>query len=316
MKKKTPKSKNIHPHDAFFKETFSIGKIAKTYIQRFLPDAIVDKLDLDRMVLDNNSYITPELAPYYSDLVWLCPIGKRNTKIAFLLEHKSYPVKYPHLQLLRYMLAMWDRNILDKKPLLPIIPIILFHGKRRWKVRKFEDYFPDIDPVLWQYLPSFHYELTDLSRFSPDQILQLKAGMLVNALLALQYGNDSAFIRRNFALFFHDENDVLSEEHNTNFIELIIVYLLKKSEFSAVETKELLETISNPVKDNVMTSYDNLIAFGKLEGKAEGTTETKYEVVKKAHSKGYPAEEIADLVGIPIQKVMEMIKEIESKKHH
>jgi predicted transposase YdaD len=155
---------------------------------------------------------------------------------------------------------------------------------------------------------------------------------LVNALLALQFGNDSQFIRRNFALFFHDESRVISEEHNSNFIELIIVYLLKKSEFSASETKQLLETISNPVKDYVMTSYYNLIAFGKIkgieegraegkaegiaEGKAEGITKAKYEVVKKAHLKGYPVEEIADLVGMPIQRVMEMIKEINSRHNN
>lgn len=37
---------------------------------------------------------------------------------------------------------------------------------------------------------------------------------------------------------------------------------------------------------------------------------------KKMHSKGYSAEEIADLVGVSIQRVLEMIKEIESKKHN
>ena len=59
-----------------------------------------------------------------------------------------------------------------------------------------------------------------------------------------------------------------------------------------------------------MTSYDNLIAEGKIIGKGE----TKYEIVKKAHLKGYPVEEIADLVGISGQEVKKIIEEIESKK--
>lgn len=71
-----------------------------------------------------------------------------------------------------------------------------------------------------------------------------------------------------------------------------------------------------------MTSYDNLIAEGKIIGKAEGIAEgiaegkakIKYEIVKKAILKGYPVEEIADLVGISGQEVKKIIKEIESKK--
>ena len=67
-----------------------------------------------------------------------------------------------------------------------------------------------------------------------------------------------------------------------------------------------------------MTSYDNLIAegkiIGKVEGKAEAMSEIKYEIVKKAHLKGYPVEEIADLVGISGQEVRKIIEEIESKK--
>jgi hypothetical protein len=96
MKKKDPQNTKVRPHDAFFKESFSMLAIAKEYVLHFLPQAIVSKLDLDQMVLDNTTYITPELEQYYADLVWTCKYGKSKVRIAFLFEHKSKPEKYPH----------------------------------------------------------------------------------------------------------------------------------------------------------------------------------------------------------------------------
>jgi hypothetical protein len=305
MKKKDPQNTKVRPHDAFFKESFSMLAIAKEYVLHFLPQAIVSKLDLDQMVLDNTTYITPELEQYYADLVWTCKYGKSKVRIAFLFEHKSKPEKYPHLQLLRYLLEIWDRDVKSKKPLTPVIPIVIYHGKPKWKIREFKDYFKGIGPELWEYLPSFRYELTDLSGYSPEDIQHTKAGLLINALLALQYGNNVNFIRKHFSIFFHDENGSLNEDSNRNFIQLIIVYLFKNNEFSTVESKQLLATISEPIKKKVMNTYDRIIA--------EGFKLKEYEVVKKAYNKKYPAAEIAELLDISIEKVKSIIEAIKKE---
>lgn len=329
MKKQDPQNKQVRPHDAFFKESFSMLAIAKEYVQHFLPESIVSKLDLELMALDNTTYITPELEQYYSDLVWTCRFGKSKVRIAFLFEHKSKPEKYPHLQLLRYLLEIWDRDVKNKKPLTPVIPIVIYHGKTKWKIREFKTYFKGISKELWRYLPSFSYELTDLSGYSPEDIKKTHAGLLINALLALQFGNSVDFIRKNFRLFFHDENGSLNEASNRNFLQLIIVYLFKNSEFSTAEAKQLLTTISEPIKKDVMNTYEKLLAEGKAEGKAIGKAEGKaegrmegrmeglelkeYEVVKKAFHKNRTASEIADWLDIPVEKVLSIIETIKKQ---
>ncbi|MEZ4828082.1 MAG: Rpn family recombination-promoting nuclease/putative transposase [Bacteroidia bacterium] len=45
------------------------------------------------------------------------------------MSTKSYPVDFPHLQILRYMLEIWDRQVREQQPLSLIIPILVYHGK-------------------------------------------------------------------------------------------------------------------------------------------------------------------------------------------
>ncbi len=76
-KKKKQNTKNINPHDAFFKSTFSYPEIARSYIEKFMDESLVKHLDLDGLELDNNSFITPKLEGFYSDLVCNSPCKTR-----------------------------------------------------------------------------------------------------------------------------------------------------------------------------------------------------------------------------------------------
>ena len=61
--------------------------------------------------------------------------------ICLLFEHKSEVPTHPHLQLLRYILDGMEEQLKQKKKLSPIIPIIIYQGKKRWKVRDLSRYF-------------------------------------------------------------------------------------------------------------------------------------------------------------------------------
>jgi predicted transposase YdaD len=94
-----------NPHDRFFKEVFSIRANALDFIKGAFPDKFMDKILLETLNLDTTSYVDEKLHEYFSDIVYTCSLkAGREIKISLLFEHKSYPIKYPHLQLLRYML--------------------------------------------------------------------------------------------------------------------------------------------------------------------------------------------------------------------
>lgn len=143
-----------NPHDSRFKATFTDRQIAADYLRNFLPPELSKNLKLDSLQLESGSYITPELESFYSDIVYQCAYGRRKILISLLFEHKSAPPRYPHLQLLRYMIEAWERSAKNKGPLRVIIPIIVYHGKRKWQVRPFHSYFGKLSKALLAFIPN------------------------------------------------------------------------------------------------------------------------------------------------------------------
>ncbi|MDD2235434.1 MAG: Rpn family recombination-promoting nuclease/putative transposase, partial [Desulfitobacteriaceae bacterium] len=55
----------------------------------------------------------------------------------FLFEHKSYQSPLTALQLLKFMIAIWElKTNKEKQKKLPIIiPLIVYHGENRWNIQ-------------------------------------------------------------------------------------------------------------------------------------------------------------------------------------
>ncbi|MCI0395976.1 MAG: Rpn family recombination-promoting nuclease/putative transposase [Chloroflexi bacterium] len=176
-----------NPHDRFFKETFSRPEIVRDFVQNYLPAPVVEILDLDTLELQKDSFVDPELQEHFSDLLYR--VQQRNGEAAdvyLLLEHKSGPDTWVALQLLRYMIRIWEMRLRQgAKRLTPIIPVVVYHGKSAWPVSQdFTGLFPGPE-ALRPYWPDFRYELRDLGQYSDDEI---RGGLLARAtLLLLKY---------------------------------------------------------------------------------------------------------------------------------
>ena len=189
-----------NPHDGLFKATFTDRQIAADYIRNFLPPDLVKHLDLESLALQPGSYITPELDPFYSDIVYQCNYGKRKILITLLFEHKSSPPLFPHLQLLRYMIEVWEQSAKKRGRLRVVIPIIVYHGKRKWLIRPFRSYFGRLSKALLVFIPQFDYHLTDLRQWSDEALLRLEAGLLINTFLLFKHYGEEDYIRSSIRL--------------------------------------------------------------------------------------------------------------------
>ena len=119
-----------NPHDKLFKEIESIKENAEDLIRGTFPANLLERIDLGSLKLDNNSYIDENLQEYFSDLVYECKYtGKVTIKISLLFEHKSYVPDFINLQLLKYILGIWEAQIKQKKKPQIIIPMVFYHGK-------------------------------------------------------------------------------------------------------------------------------------------------------------------------------------------
>jgi predicted transposase/invertase (TIGR01784 family) len=292
---------NLNPHDDFFKIAFSRRDVVEDYILQFLSKEIGENIDFQTLTLSNNSYVTQELSNYFADIVWECAYGKnkKQIKINFLFEHKSYVPKYPHLQILRYMLEIWEDCEKNKKSLTPIIPIIVYHNpneKKHWKYKPLSSYFKEIDDFLLPYIPNFEYQLTDLTNLTDEQWQMLSVGLLLNSLRTLQYGTNEQYVLQNLDLLLVDIKDKEKDEHLETFLVAQLVYILKNNEFSPENTSKIIQSVQ---KSNHMSAYDYLMKEAKLEGKLETVSQKNKEFTTMLiNSTDFDDAKIAMLVGV------------------
>lgn len=97
-----------NPHDKIFKETFSNVDVAKAFITHFLPPSVRNTIVVASIQPQKDSFISRDLQEYFSDLLFQTKIHNKPAYVYFLFEHKSYHDCYTALQLLRYMVEIWE----------------------------------------------------------------------------------------------------------------------------------------------------------------------------------------------------------------
>jgi predicted transposase/invertase (TIGR01784 family) len=281
--------------------------------------------------LESNDFVSNELSEFFSDLIWECKYRTTKVKIAFLFEHKSYLVKHPHFQLLRYMVGKWEAQLKVNDELSVVIPIIIYHGEDSWKVRPLSEYFKDIDENLKAYIPDFQYELTDLSKYSDEQLIQMNIGKLLNIFLAMQHVRDIEYIKKHFDVFLIHLDSYLKTEEGENFFQSLLVYLLKSKDLKREELIQVIEKINQTTIGTGMNVYDYIIEQGVEigyqkgeekgiekgyqkgieKGYQKGIEKEKIEVILTAYSKGLELDFIAEIVHLPLEEVKAVIA-----RHH
>lgn len=288
-------------HDEFFKASFGRLEIALDYLEQLLPQNVHQTLDLSQLERMNGAWVTPELEEYFSDVVYRCPLKESKSKvwISFLFEHKSSPDAFPHLQLLRYLLDAWQEQHKQKQPLSPIVPIVVYHGLRKWRKRDLSSYFgKNLPQSLIPFLPRFDYVLTSVQTLSDEQILELNKGLLINALLMLKHIWKPQFILKNPELIF-----VNLEPHNQqvrDFVVSLLAYLFKNTEIAEETVNEFIQQIPDGLNNNAMSTYDMI--------KAQGAELKEREFVKNLWSlQEFSLEKIALLSGTSQERVVEIL---------
>lgn len=296
-----------HPHDKLFKATFSRPDVVVSLIEDLFPSALVAEIDVQTLALTTNSYIDNDLREHFADLVYQCQFSSQAPfEIALLLEHKSYPNRYPHLQLLRYMLNRWQQDAQANQGLIPIIPVLIYHGNATWPHQSLEAQMAKMHPALHPYLPEFDYVLIDLSRLDDEQILNFRSQFLSLSASLLKYhdGNKHVeFVRRHII-------DILTnvpESYLRTIVEPAFLYLFETSDLTGHEIVAIFSKVSQKTEDAAMTAADQLRLEGRLEGRTEGRIETTYKFVKGALKLGMDAKTIASTFELDVKEVESII---------
>lgn len=296
-------------HDKYFKEIFSRREEMSDFIINALPQ-VAKYLDINTLQLDTSQYIDKKLQVGYSDIVYSCIYkNKIKLKIALLFEHKSQTENYPHLQLLGYMLKIWQTNIKQKQHLMPVIPILFYQGAEDWTTKKLEDYFDSgIDENIKKYLPSFDYELINTKFLSDTQIkemfnmLSLKTGILIMKHIF----DDPETLINELESIFENLQQLLDNENGRNLFETTIIYLFSNLKNDKEKVTQKLRQISDKGGDIAETIAQKLEKKGKLLGIEETIRKIAFTMIKR----GYNNHEIEECTNLSIQQI-EILRDIE-----
>ena len=215
-----------NPHDRFFKEVWSRKTIGRDFLRRYLPRKVVATLDLKALELVKGSFVDPQLREYHSDLLYRLRLKDGEPALAYvLLEHKRQPKRSTPLQLLGYIVQLWQQaaeqsNGSGRAP--PVIPVVVYHGDQPWPYGQTLQSALPFPALLAPYLPDFRYVLCDLSGLDAAEI-QGNALRRV-ALLTMKYIGDPQLAARLPEIFgllsvFGEQRTVLG------YLETLLRYL-------------------------------------------------------------------------------------------
>ena len=284
---KKTETKVQNPHDKFFKDTFSNPLVTRDFIENYLPESILKMVDLSELEIQSGSHVDEELSELFSDILFRTKINQREGYLYFLFEHKSYPDRMVPLQLLTYMVRIWNRNVNKKLDThIPmIIPMVVCHGETKWKISPmFSDLILDFDILpeeVKQVIPNYRYLLYDLSQFS-DEDIKGKAELMITLSVARDIFKKSGeeFMETIFkaarALEELDEN-----ETGLQYFETYMRYILSSG---PKLTKEQLTTVIKELavtykegSEVTMTLAEVLREEGVEKGKKDGLFELAIE---------------------------------------
>jgi predicted transposase YdaD len=327
------------PHDKFFKATFSEGKVAQEHLSTFLPSDILEYLRLGEMVLDTTAYISKRFKSFQSDVVWSVPYKDGKVKVVLLYEHKTAYDRYIHLQVLRYMVEIWEYQLKKNKkskfktdkPLELIIPVVVYQGVDGWETIPFQDLFAVQDAELLRFLPVFDYVL---NQTTPESEARLWKNSNLEAYLAFRTMRqviEEALSIDDLVVFIQEIAEVIDNNGiNDGLTSRIYTYIFGNTEANYDNVMANIH-ISNQQKNNTMSILHQLYhkgeaqgislgeARGKAEGKAEGITIGEQKgllltaKIIKLHTKGFDATAIAEKLVIELEMVATAIAEYEAE---
>jgi len=318
--------KNRKFYDEAFTEIFSNKKIIQSLLVDFIGENWVNKIDFDSMTVKKSQFKGIRPNKKESDLLLKFKIKDTDIKelnLFILLEFQSTPDDMS-LRLLEYLHRIYLQNQAKNKLKLlsPVIPIVIYNGKRKWYespdfIAQFHPFPKDIKP----YLPLFKYILIDISHY--DEALLKK-------------------IRDNVSWFFRiDKTDFKNmkeaaekiiallkemEKADPEIFDLLKSYISGLLSYKGLDNKLINDYIEERRTTMLAESFDALIdegiekgivkglAKGRNEGIALGEEKKEQKIVTKMLEEGFDIKMIQHITGMTLQQISELSKNLKKNK--
>ena len=124
------------PHDALLKSLFAVGGRALGFLHDYIP-ALRGRVQGEPELINTAFTDDESLREIQCDCLFKARIrcdghAARSGFVIVLIEHKSKRARHALLQILKYITAIAGRAAAAGKPIPPVIPLLLYHGRQKW----------------------------------------------------------------------------------------------------------------------------------------------------------------------------------------
>ncbi len=272
------------PYDMLFRRAFGTPETARELALNLLPGDYARVLDGAEVTLDQDSIVDPALRTHETDLLLhVKPSSGSGFAVLILFEHKSYPDRWVALQMLRYVVAIWQRQRSRRPPrprLEEIVPVVVYHGSREWRQSLQIADLVMTDRTDAPHIPHFEPIRVNLADLPEDRL----QGSLqtITGLVFLKYIKQRMTAQTARTLLEVMRRAV----EDTNAAELAAICYQVYVQVKERSEMELLQTLAGEnryaeVREDVMTYAEELLQEGLQQGRQEGLE--RGELQEKQH---------------------------------
>ena len=260
-----------------------------------VPESISKNIRWETLRPSDKEFVEELFVGSESDILFEVEVknGKGKAYIYILLEHQSEPDKWMAFRALKYSCRIWDLTFKlnpKQKRLCPIIPIIYYQGKRRWRYpTQFLALFEN--PRPWRkILPRYSFLLLDQSGSQEYSFLGTVKARIAQLLLWSAYHGE---VRRILEILAEMLPLLEDSGGGLDYFQLFILYALEtQDELTLYELKKSLK--SRKGESNMRTLAERI----REEGRKEGIEEGIEKVAKNLLSEGIDLEIVLKNTGL------------------
>ncbi|MDR2705809.1 MAG: Rpn family recombination-promoting nuclease/putative transposase [Planctomycetaceae bacterium] len=280
---KNTKNNTVNFHDEFVRAVFANIELVIEFLKLYLGKTregrkLLELLDLKRIRLEPTQFFGPEGRQRIADLIFWIPLkhGKGLAGVVFVFEHKSERKRSLPFQLLKYLVAIWNKFFSEAKNpespnfVLPAPLLIVLHNGSKPIINKpmLDEYIEKVVGTK-QFIPKFDYIMVDLSVLTPDEFGTAPLLRVILELLKRATDGTLYDVRKQI---LEPLAEIRDDEKTRYWIQQILRYMDKAIKNKKKElTPESIDEVIKPVYKERSTNM-SLTFLEKLEANAERKT--------------------------------------------
>lgn len=301
---KTPNQmRNSKVHDSSSKLIFGNAKLCSQFLRNYMNMPILKNVRAEDIEDVSERYIPMFTEERNSDTVKRIKISEKDTfYFISLIEHKTKVDYNISMQLLRYMVYIWEdyekemerqhKGISRTKGFRypPILPVVYYEGKENWTASgNFKDRIMS-HKAFEPFTPGFFYKLIQLNSYSIEELIEKKDELSL-VMLINRIQDSEEFRELSLPKDYLKDLSEHSTEEVLDILERVIKVMLRHFKVSEEEAEEFV----GRVKERKMSElFENFKGFdlpaarekAKAEGWAEGQKEGHKTGLKEGIKEG------------------------------